>query len=277
MTWRLAVTHRTGYRYASPVRASYNEARMTPLSTGGQATLTSRLEVTPAVRPLRYRDYWGTIVDAFDVHVPHEELTVVASAIVETGPVPSPPADVPWSALADAADRFAEFLLPSRYVVEEPELLEVGQELRASAPAPLAAGLDAVGWAHQAIAYRKGVTGVATTSAEARALGGGVCQDYPHLTLAVLRGMGVPARYVSGYLHPGGDPGRTTVGESHAWLELWAGDWVPADPTTLAPVGPRHVLVARGRDYADVRPLAGVYSGPPASALGVEVELTRLR
>ena len=101
------------------------------------------------------------------------------------------------------------------------------------------------------------------------------------MTLAVLRSMGLPARYVSGYLFPrtGAEPalGETARGESHAWVEFWAGDWVPLDPTSLDEVGERHVVVARGRDYADVRPLSGIYHGPPAQSLGVEVELTRLQ
>ncbi len=123
---------------------------------------------------------------------------------------------------------------------------------------------------------------VHTTSAEARAVGKGVCQDYAHVALAVLRAMGLPARYVSGYLYPlvdGSDPavGMTKSGESHAWVEFWSGDWIAADPTGLAAVGERHVGVARGRDYADVRPLSGVYHGPPAESLGATVELTRLR
>ena len=91
--------------------------------------------------------------------------------------------------------------------------------------------------------------------------------------------MQLPARYVSGYLYPSTDAelGVTCTGESHAWVEFWAGRWIPADPSSLRPVAERHVLVARGRDYGDVRPLSGIYSGPRSHALGVTVELTRLR
>jgi len=105
-----------------------------------------------------------------------------------------------------------------------------------------------------------------------------VCQDFTHLTLAVLRGMGIPARYVSGYLHPSkaAEVGTVSTGESHAWVEAWTGDWWGFDPTHLGPVGERHVVVGRGRDYADVSPLKGVYHGAPAEALTVSVEITRL-
>ena len=123
------------------------------------------------------------------------------------------------------------------------------------------------------------MTGVTTTSAEARAGGKGVCQDFTHLALSVLRSVGLPARYVSGYLFPhrAAEIDRAVQAESHAWVEFWSGGWVACDPSNLSEVAERHVVVARGRDYADVRPLAGIYSGPAAQALGVTVELTRLR
>jgi transglutaminase-like putative cysteine protease len=283
LSWRIAVRHRTGYLYSKAVRASYNEARMTPASSRGQQTLEARLEVTPGTRPLRYVDYWGSVVDAFDVHVPHTELIVTASSVVETAPRLDLPPPVEWAAVTSAAvvDRYAEMLGASRYVCFEPEVAVIAASFGAES-APAEAGLRAVAWSHEQLGYERGSTGVHTTSAEARAAGKGVCQDYTHLSLAVLRTMGLPARYVSGYLYPTAGDGNSTVGvstsgESHAWVEFWAGDWLAADPTSLAAVGERHVVVARGRDYADVRPLSGVYHGPPAESLGVEVELTRLR
>jgi transglutaminase-like putative cysteine protease len=281
MSLRVAVRHCTGYRYGRPVRASFNEARMTPLTGSGQQTLEARLEVAPAVRPLRYRDYWGTVVDAFDVHTPHTELVVTATSVVETAtPRAVPPDGVGWDAVVTPAvrDRFAELLGWSRYVVAEPEVAAVASGLAAAYP-PVEAGRRAATWAHEQLGYGRGATTVHTSSAEARAVGTGVCQDYTHVTLAVMRAMGLPSRYVSGYLLPTPDAeiGQTDSGEGHAWVEFWAGEWVPVDPTSLVDVGERHVLVARGRDYADVRPLSGVYSGPPAESLGVVVELTRLR
>jgi transglutaminase-like putative cysteine protease len=279
MSWQIAVEHRTAYRYTEQVRTSYNEARLTPPSVDGQLTLKSALVTMPAVRPLRYTDYWGTKVDAFDIHTPHVELVVTASSTVETaGPRPRP-AETDWSALAAPAVRedLAELLTASAYVRAEAELTEIGRELRAGAT-PLDAGLRAAEWTHEKLSYERGATSVHTSSAEARAAGKGVCQDFAHVTLALLRAIGLPARYVSGYLHPVVDAGvgQTTAGESHAWVEFWAGDWVAVDPTSLAEVGDRHVLLARGRDYADVRPLAGVYSGPPTESIEVQVEVTRL-
>lgn len=279
MSWRIAIRHRTGYRYSGPVRASYNEARLTPPSIDGQRTLQASLSVTPAVRPLRYIDYWGTTVDAFDIHVPHTELMVLATSLVETAGSRPVPTGAAWSDLTDPAvlDRFAELLAATSYVQAEPELTEIGHSLRAGST-PVEAGLRAAAWTHETLRYQRGATHVHTSSAEARSAGMGVCQDFAHVTLALLRAIGLPARYISGYLHPTIDAevGTTTAGESHAWVEFWAGGWIAADPTSLAEVGSRHVLLARGRDYADVRPLSGIYSGPTAELLGVSVEVSRL-
>jgi len=279
MSWRMAIRHRTGYRYASPVRASHNEARLTPPSLDGQRTLRAAIAITPAVRSLRYVDYWGTTVDAFDVDVPHTELVVLATSTVETAASRPLPAGTGWQDLAHPAaqDRFAELLVASPYVATEPELAEVGQSLRAGLT-PVQAGQRVAEWTHEALRYERGATHVYTSSAEARAAGKGVCQDFAHVTLALLRAVGLPARYVSGYLHPvvRAEVGETTAGESHAWVEYWAGGWVAVDPTSLAEVGSRHVLLARGRDYSDVRPLSGVYSGKAAEQFGVTVEVTRL-
>jgi transglutaminase-like putative cysteine protease len=124
-----------------------------------------------------------------------------------------------------------------------------------------------------------GVTGVRTSAQEAWQDGRGVCQDFAHIALGALRALGVPARYVSGYLHP--DPaapvGRTVTGQSHAWVEWWAGDWYGFDPTNGKVAGLDHVVVATGRDYGDVSPFRGVISGGAGSRMDVRVELTRTR
>ncbi len=281
MSWQIAVKHRTGYVYETPVYASYNEARMTPLSTRAQQTLDARLEVSPTARPLRYTDYWGTSVHAFDIHQPHTELLVTASSVVETARQPTlGEQGVGWETLSDVVhrERFADLLTPSKYVVVEEEVNDVAAELAATST-PEEAAMAAVGWAHDCLQHSRGATTVRTTSAEARVAGAGVCQDFAHLSLALLRAMQLPARYVSGYLYPAthAELGQTCSGESHAWVEFWAGHWIAADPSSLKPVGERHVIVAHGRDYGDVRPLSGIYSGSAAQALGVTVELTRLR
>src|SRR5260370_25714079 len=242
MSWRIAIRHRTGYKYAEPVRASYNEARVTPPSVDGQHTLQATLAVTPAVRPLRYVDYWGTAVDAFDIHVPHPELVVLATSMVEPALPRRVPAGISWSELAGPGvqDRLGELLAASSFVTAEPELTELGRSLRAEST-PVQAGLRAAEWTHETLRYERGATHVYTSSAEARAAGKGVCQDFAHVTLALLREAGLPARYVSGYLHPAAEAavGEARTVERHAWVEFWAGDWVAADPTSLAEGGSR--------------------------------------
>ena len=122
-----------------------------------------------------------------------------------------------------------------------------------------------------------GITGVHSTASEAWEARKGVCQDIAHVTLGALREVGIPARYVSGYLHPrpSAEVGVAVTGESHAWVEWFAGEWQGFDPTNNIEIGDRHVLVGRGRDYGDVPPLRGVYAGPFKSSLHVKVTITR--
>jgi transglutaminase-like putative cysteine protease len=281
VSWRIEVRHVTGYRYPQDVLASYNEARMTPLTTLGQLSLDARLEITPAVRAVPYWDYWGSLVHAFDIHAPHRELVVTATSVVET-PASHDPVDAPsvsWSTLAgqDVERRFSEYLAPTAAAAADAALSEVAAGIRAVAATPRDALDLVVTCVRDHLAYEKGSTSVSTSAVEAWRAGRGVCQDFAHLSLAILRALGVPGRYVSGYFHPEPDApiGESVVGDSHAWFEAWTGDWHPVDPTNTVPVGERHVLVARGRDYRDVTPLKGVYSGAPSSTPTVTVELTR--
>jgi transglutaminase-like putative cysteine protease len=280
MSWRIRVHHTTRYRYSDTVKASYNEARMTPLSVPGQTTVDARMEIRPSVRPFRYWDYWGTLVHAFDVHVPHDELTVAATAVVETTETPLPTDTVSWEFLQadDQLDRWCELLGPSRYVPTDDLLAVEAAGLRVGAPTPLDAALAATAWVNEIMTYTRGSTTVATAAPEAFRAGHGVCQDFAHILLAVLRSMSIPSRYASGYLHPDAEAGvgQTIAGQSHAWVEAWVGEWVPLDPTNGGPAGQQHVLVARGRDYDDVPPMKGIYTGEPAKHLDVSVELTRV-
>jgi transglutaminase-like putative cysteine protease len=143
---------------------------------------------------------------------------------------------------------------------------------------PVEAALAACRWVHDKLGYQPGTTGVHTSAVEALEAGVGVCQDYAHLTLALLRQMGIPSRYVSGYLLPNKEieVRQTVLGQSHAWIEAWTGSWWGYDPTNDIEIGNRHVWVASGRDYADVAPLKGIYTGGDAETLEVNVDMTRL-
>ncbi len=279
MGWRLEILHQTRVSYQGSARASYNEARMTPLTLPTQTALETRVSARPAVTAWPYWDYWGTLVSSFDIQAPHHELTVRAHALVETSPAPAPAAPLGWAALRDRAGAGpeTEYLHATPRTTVDQALAAAARERTAGAD-PLEAAADIAGWVRDRVAYVPGATEVQTGAQDAWAKGQGVCQDIAHLTVALLREIGLPARYVSGYLHPQPEagPGVTLAGQSHAWVEYWVGDWVAADPTNQAPVGECHVVVARGRDYSDVPPLKGIYHGAPSSTMEVTVELTRL-
>lgn len=278
MSWRLRVRHHTTHHYAGDVTDSYNEARLTPMNAAGQRTVEHSIKIAPRAHASRYIDYWGTLVHAFDVHEPHRDLEIVAESDVLTQAPPAAPSALPtWSELELHADRLGEYLAPSQFAGPDEALAEEAMTFRDQESA-LATAETICAAVRGILSYEKGTTNVTTTAIEARAATRGVCQDFVHVSLAYLRSLGIPARYVSGYLYPAIDSaiGVEVAGESHAWLEAWVGDWVAFDPTNGANVGERHVVVARGRDYADVPPLKGVYHGAPSEYLGVSVGLTRL-
>jgi transglutaminase-like putative cysteine protease len=279
--WRLRIEHTTRVKYAGPVLTSFNEARMTPMTLPTQTTLESRVTVGPGVPVWTYNDYWGTYVSVFDLPDPHDGLRIRAVATVETeGPAGiSAGGRMDWEPLRVVATegRMLEFMLPTTLTTVTPEIAAmVTDDLRGVSPDEAAEAISSR--VRDRVTYMPGATGVRTDAQEAWDKGQGVCQDMAHVTVALMRAAGLPARYVSGYLHPDpkAQPGSTAVGQSHAWVEYWAGSWGALDPTSGAPVGERHVVVARGRDYADVPPLKGIYHGPPESAMDVTVEVTRL-
>jgi len=265
----------TSFDYSSPARASYNEVRQTPLTTGRQTALEARVTTVPAVPQYSYHDYWGTHVVAFNVDGPHERLVVQGTSLVDTQS-PGHRPEATWDEVARAVDRWPELVAPSRYTRAEGVLGEAADALRASTPMKTVEAVT--GWTGDSLDYVRGVTHVRTSAAEAFEAGSGVCQDFAHLAIAVLRAIGIPARYVSGYLHPDRDAevGIAASGESHAWVEAWAGDWWGLDPTNGVDVGARHVAVARGRDYADVAPVRGVYAGSAEHRASVVVRMTRV-
>jgi transglutaminase-like putative cysteine protease len=174
-------------------------------------------------------------------------------------------------------DPHVEILAATTLTTIDEELAGVAADL-AEGLSPTQAAYAVAAWVQTNVEYEPGSTGVRTSAQEAWSLRKGVCQDIAHLTLGMLRSLGIPARYVSGYLYPksNGGVGDTIAGQSHAWVEWWCGDWTGFDPTNGVPAGLRHVIVAKGRDYADVTPLKGVYHGAAGTGLGVTVEITRL-
>jgi transglutaminase-like putative cysteine protease len=280
--WRLRIEHTTNVSYAGPVATSFNEARMTPLTLPSQITLESRVTAGPGVPVWTYNDYWGTFVSVFDLPEPHDDLVIRAAATVETEPfcgIPATEERLSWAELGEgsADGRLLEFLLPTPLTTVTDEISAAAiAEISGLSPDTAAEAIS--GRVREHVTYMPGATGVRTDAQEAWDKGQGVCQDMAQLTVALMRAVGLPARYVSGYLHPQAkaEPGTTAVGQSHAWVEYWAGSWTPLDPTSGAAVGERHVVVARGRDYADVPPLKGIFHGPSGGDMKVTVEVTRL-
>lgn len=278
---RLQISHHTGYQYSAPVEASFNEVRMTPLSEDGQVLLSHSLTVEPHANVHTYTDYWGAFVESFDVHTPHRMLQIISTSTVDIPAMKPRKEGGSWHSVhsMQTQERWAEFLTSTTFVdspVEDPSRMAVVRELRhVGSPAIAVRGaLEAV---RSQLIYTPGATDVSTTAGQAWAAGRGVCQDFTHAMLSLLRALQIPARYVSGYLHTEeAAMGMTVVGESHAWVEYWDQGWTAIDPTNNRDVGAAHVVVARGRDYADLPPLKGIYAGGRSGALGVTVEITQI-
>ncbi len=276
---RLRIRHVTGFHYGGDVTASYNEARMFPVTSEGQLVLYANLEVHPNSLNHNYVDYWGTRVSSFEILTPHSELSLSATSLVEVRPREHHEQRLGWEALSKVIERATTYVeqLVQTPPTMPPESVMVLAREAVAANSPCDAALAICTAIGEQIEYVPGSTGVHTTASEAWSQKKGVCQDIAHLAIGALRSVGIPARYVSGYLHPDPDAalGQTVVGESHAWVEWFCGDWRGFDPTNLIDIGDRHVAVGRGRDYNDVAPLRGVYAGQHASTLFVTVEITR--
>jgi transglutaminase-like putative cysteine protease len=278
---RLRIKHVTGFNYGGEVTASYNEARMLPTSGDGQLVLSSKLEILPISAHHTYVDYWGSRVSSFEILTPHKELSLTATSLIEVRPREHPEHIIGWDELRVAAEKATEYVeqrKQTKLTAPPPEVIAFAKTIADATTDPCEAAMAISRRVGESVEYMQGVTGVHTTAAEAWEHRKGVCQDIAHLAIGALRAVGIPARYVSGYLHPkpNAEIGETVAGESHAWLEWFCGgEWRGFDPTNQIDIGDRHVTVGRGRDYNDVPPLRGVYAGPFKSQLFVKVEITR--
>jgi transglutaminase-like putative cysteine protease len=259
----LRVEHTTEFGYDGPIAEAYTELRLRPQEGGGQHCSSFRLATEPpGVRVREYLDHFGNAVNHFDVLESHDRLLVTASSEV-------------WTPQALVLDRRA------------PTPLELHDYLQATGYAPFAeavrgfvsghsGALELMHAVHTELVYEPGATDVLTRADEVLALGRGVCQDFAHVLLAACRLVGIPSRYVSGYLH---DP--TLVGDnaaSHAWVDVWDEEqgWLALDPTHDREQTEAYVRVAIGRDYADVPPTRGVWTGQATETLSVRVGLQAL-
>ncbi|MDN4481416.1 transglutaminase family protein [Demequina muriae] len=275
---QLKIEHRTHFRYGKDVPSSYNEARLTPAWLPRQRVLDSKVEISPVSWRTTYRDYWECDVTAFEVLLPHRTLTVLGSSLVEIVPQPVRAERADWDTLHGPRfqDLLCEYLDHSAMTEPPPELADFASEA-AGRMTPDDTARAICQFLYDEIQYVPGATNVHTAASDAWNARSGVCQDLAQLAAGALRSVGIPARYVSGYLHPKRDAeiGETVNGESHAWIEWWTGEWTGFDPTNDREVGDHHVIVGRAREYSDIPPLTGVVAGS-TEHLDVTVSVTQV-
>jgi transglutaminase-like putative cysteine protease len=281
MNWR--IRHVTTYSYAEKVDMATHMLHLSPRALPGQRVLEEEIHCTPApARMTRGADHFGNRVTWLSIDRPHDRFEVVAEALVEASfPSPPPAAEtMRWEEVAAAPGPEAvEFTFPS-------PMLPVNAAARDYAAVsfwpgrPVLAGLlDLNARIRRDFTFRPGVTGISTPVSQVLAQRAGVCQDFTHLMINGLRGLGLPARYVSGYIRtrpPPGGAARNGADQSHAWVGAWLGPahgWVDLDPTNDLVVAKEHVVLGWGRDFSDVSPLRGIILGGGKHWLDVGVDL----
>ncbi|HKJ35695.1 MAG TPA: transglutaminase family protein [Solirubrobacterales bacterium] len=281
---RYSIIYNAEYRYAFAVTDQQNALRIRPADNGAQTLEGFDLTIDPAARLYRHSDYFGTEVIQFAISESHDHLRISAEARVSTEEPPPPP-DPGADALTGKAfrDRGAEYLGELEPAADREKVSALADEVRGDRPLQTLRSLCEL--IPDRFEYRPGATYVGSTVDDLLEGGAGVCQDFVHLGLTLLRGEGIPARYVSGYLFaPNGDSADSAEVNTHAWLEalIPAEDeedepvWVAADPTNRSFAGDDHVKIGHGRAYSDVPPIRGVYRGRAESSVEASVRMTRL-
>ncbi len=280
---RFLIVYATGYEYSEPVRDNLNALRVRPATTPHQTVDDFSMRIDPEARLHSYRDYFGAEVIEFGVTEPHEQLTVEARMHVTTREQPVDP-DGGWELIPEEGYRAAagEQLLHPSGPPDDERIDELVETVREATPLATAQAICEV--IPDRFEYRAGATYVGSTVTDLLDGGAGVCQDFVHLGVTVLRELSLGARYVSGYLfaapRSGGDDSVEV--QTHAWLEVLLPDtdgklrWIGFDPTNRARAGESYVKIGHGRHYQDVPPIRGVYRGPAASELSATVQMTRM-
>lgn len=274
----------TEYTYSGPVIDNINALRVRPAATATQQPSRRTIGLSPDARTTEHVDYFGTVVHEFEVPDPHTRLRIDVAVRCETQPPPEPP-DPDWADLDDPAYREAgaEYLLRHDSLLPHLDTLD-DLAGRCRQETPLATVRALCELLPATYEYRRGVTYVGSTAADMLTAGAGVCQDFVHVALAVLRNIGIAARYCSGYLYvtSGGAASASAEVETHAWLEVmlpnpergWS--WVGFDPTNVTAAAECHVKIGHGRWYSDVPPIRGIFRGPAGGELSARVTMTRL-
>ena len=294
----LRVTHETRYDYMPAVKTAQHMAHLKPRNDAQQQLVQHRLVVSPSpAEQSEVCDVYGNVRTFFSLQSAHDELTVAAHSIVRTMPAPrwfdDPSIDTAWEAVRErfryragaASSPASEFCFASPYVPRHDDFVQYARPSFAPGVPLLRAAHDLMQRMHADFTYETDSTEINTPAVEALAQRCGVCQDFAHIMIACLRGMGLPARYVSGYLLTHAAPGRPKlVGSdaSHAWISVYlpgeakAGQWFDLDPTNNRSPAEDYVTLAVGRDFADVSPLRGVLHGGADHTLDVAVTVEQL-
>lgn len=284
---RYKLVHVTEFRYDGPVSESYNEVRLRPVQDDFQSCLSFRLTTHPASRSSSHCDFFGNWVHRFNVLGEHRHLRVETDSVVLVLQPPELPSESPGlrdlPSLQDQLDQHYDLLASTSYVPHLPDLRDlVDEAMRSSDGSCAGFARTASKLVTETFRYVKGATHVHSSITDTLVTTEGVCQDFAHILLGMLRISGLPARYVSGYLvpqktaAPGANVAEVIGGQaSHAWVEVLipGHGWVGMDPTLGQPVGLQHVRVAYGRDYGDVAPVRGVYKGHAGQQLSVDVRV----
>ena len=283
-----SIRHSTRFRYSQPVRQSVMEVMMQPRSEGTQAVRQFDLTTDPRTRIFARRDFLGNIVHHFDIPGAHTALSIIAETLVEVdddGLLPQPEDAPGWDEL-DAMNEDSEnwdYLTPSKFCHMTPLLREFKEEIGLSRrDNPLQIVIELNEAVYEKFAYVQRFTRADSPIDVALEARKGVCQDFSHVMISLLRDLGIPARYISGYLyHRENSDDRSVADATHAWVEaLLPGDregssgWIGFDPTNKLFATQRHIRTAIGRDYADVPPTHGIYRGKTKAELQVAVSVT---
>lgn len=286
---RYKLVHVTQFRYDGPVSESYNELRLRPRHDDAQSCLSFRITTDPASRPAAHQDYFGNWVHEFHILPEHRWLKVESETVVLAHPAAQPPTH--GRVTLDDVGRMREKLLDdhydwlsdSRYCPPLPALGDLSADAAARSDGTAHGFAEAASaLIHERFRYQPGATHVHSSIADCLATGAGVCQDFSHLLIALLRYRGIPARYVSGYLAPRAAESQLAGMErviggqaSHAWAQAFIPEtgWIGLDPTVGTFVETQHIRIAYGRDYGDVPPVRGVYKGHAGQSLSVDVHV----
>jgi transglutaminase-like putative cysteine protease len=285
---RYKLAHATLFSYNGSVSESYNELRLRPRHDETQSCLSFRITTYPFSKPAAHLDYFNNWVHHFHILPEHSELRVESESTVLVHPQQWN-AGVPLSLTEldqrreQLNDEYFDWLSPSQYCPVLPEIAEMASEVEALSDGTVRGFAEAASsLIHERFTYKPGATHVHSSVQDSLVTRAGVCQDFSHILIAVLRQRGIPSRYVSGYLVPKQSSDARAAMEnvigghaSHAWVQAYLPDagWIGLDPTAGEFVEERHILVARGRDYGDVPPVRGVYKGHAGQSLSVDVRV----